>query len=461
VAARFSGRIRLDARRVPKCEREPTDQRVITLSVLGRFLSEGNFLRPWGFHTHQNDWAPLQSGSGPCHNGYSVIGKRRALTTCLLRCRWQSVKLGLLTIAIASGGTSLSYGISDSVLGHLRVPKLNDAIGLSRDDAKPPLMAQALTDGMRRRGYSECNPYDFIGLGPYAPYRKLTVGRIAIPQKGGHTADYGYDVVVHFHGQTALRTTLAQVAKGVAFVGIDLGNGSGPYSDEFASRQTWPMLRDSIESALKVQSGNADAHIRHLALMAWSAGYGAVNEILKQYTSEIDAVVLLDGLHAAWDQRLARGFGPAKVAAGPIQPTVEFARLALAGDKIFVFTHSEIDPMLYPSTSLTARFLLDDLGLSAEPAKPSDDPFGLLSAVDVLGLHVWSYRGNDKPAHCTHLSHVDRAVRDIIEPAWDTPAMDRNVPPTPAPRLGTSGPDESTHQARALAADGSRSSSTG
>jgi hypothetical protein len=363
-----------------------------------------------------------------------VVGQQRASATRASRHRWQSVVIGLLSIAVASGGTSPSYGVSNTVLDHLRLPDLRR---LLEEPGRPPrLTANHLTEGLRRRGYNECNPYDFVGLGPYAPYRRLPIGRIAIPQKGGHTPDFGYDVVVHFHGQTALRATLAQVVKGVTFVGIDLGNGSGPYSEAFTSAGTWPMLRDSIEDALKAQSGRAEAHVRHIGLMAWSAGYGAVNEILKHHSSEIDAVVLLDGLHAAWDQRLPHSFGPNKVVAGPIAPTIEFARLALTGDKIFVFTHSEVDPMFYPSTSLTAKFIADEVGLTMNPSPPSDEPYGLLATADVLGLHVWSYRGNDKPAHCTHLQHVDRALRDVIEPAWGTPEMDRNVPPTPAPRLG-------------------------
>jgi hypothetical protein len=336
-------------------------------------------------------------------------------------------------------------------LGHLHVPAVRQLFEPATAETR--LEAKSLPDALRRRGYSECNPYDFVGLGPYAPYRRLPIGRIAIPQKGGHTADFGYDVVVHFHGQTALRMTLAQVAKGVTFVGVDLGNGSGPYSDAFLSAQAWPTMRDAIEDALRAQSGDARAHIRHLGLMAWSAGYGAVNEILKHHSDEVDAVVLLDGLHAAWDVRQAPALLPGveplsfnlnaanraagvKVVAGPVAPTVEFARLAAAGEKLFIFTHSEVDPMLYPSTGDTARFLVDDLGLTAVPEVADADPYGLKAAVDVLGFHLWSYRGRDKAAHCTHLSHVDRAVRDILEPTWDTPAMDRDVPPTPAPQLG-------------------------
>jgi hypothetical protein len=350
--------------------------------------------------------------------------------------RWQVAITTLLSVVAASGGTSLSFGISDEALGHLRLPQLRQRLEPASEPA-PLMTAKSLTSDLRRRGYNECNPYDFEGLGPYAPYRRLSVGRIAVPQKGGHTADGGFDVVVHFHGQTALRTTLVQVAKGVAFVGIDLGIGSGAYSDSFAARDAWPHLRDSIEDALKAESGLAEAHIRHLGLLAWSAGYGAVNEILKYHATEVDAVVLLDGLHAAWDPRFEHTH---RVVAGPIEPTVEFARQALAGDKIFIFTHSEVDPVLYPSTGQTAKFLINELGLTMKDAPPTDDPFGLLGAVDVQGLHVWSYRGDDKAAHCTHLSHVDRAVRDILEPAWDTPAMDRSVPATPAPRLGPAAP---------------------
>lgn len=354
--------------------------------------------------------------------------------------RLHSTLLGALALAFASVGTWPSYGISELTLGRLSLPKLEPA--LRELGRAATLTAKPLTPELRKRGYGECYPFDFVGLGPYAPYRKLPVGRIAIPQQGGHTDDYGYDVVVHFHGQTAMRTTLAQVARGVAFVGIDLGNGSGAYSEEFTARESWPRLRDAIEVALQAHSGRAEAHLRHVGLMAWSAGYGAVNEILKYHAREIDAVVLLDGLHAAWQPSSGYGHHANRVVAGPISPTVEYARLAAAGDKIFVFTHSQIDPMTYPSTASTAQFLIDDLGLVSTAAPPSDDPFGLLGAVDVLGLHVWSYRGNDKPAHCTHLAHVDRAVRDILEPAWGTPAMDRTVPFTKAPQLGSSLPSD-------------------
>ena len=68
----------------------------------------------------------------------------------------------------------------------------------SKHVAPPPKLTIApLTDELRDKGFSECNPYDPIDLGPYSFYERVSLGRMLIPQKGGHTADMGYDVVIH------------------------------------------------------------------------------------------------------------------------------------------------------------------------------------------------------------------------------------------------------------------------
>ncbi|MGC4067581.1 MAG: hypothetical protein QM784_23630 [Polyangiaceae bacterium] len=139
----------------------------------------------------------------------------------LRRPRGRRLAAGIIGVALTVGVNVIGTHASCSALGRLRVPNLRQVF--ERRSPKAELTAQTLTPELRHRGYNECYPYDFVGLGPYSPFRKLRVGRIAIPQKGGYTEDYGYDVVVHFHGQNSLRMTLAQVARGVAFVGIDFG----------------------------------------------------------------------------------------------------------------------------------------------------------------------------------------------------------------------------------------------
>ena len=353
--------------------------------------------------------------------------------------RWVQWTLsGLLAIVLAIGFSVATLGFTSAgeritrSLRHLRTPGLSHLGRLLRD----PLAAVPLGDELRRQGYNECNTYDVLGLGPYSPYRRVYKGQIAIPQRGGHTADFGYDVLVHFHGHTAVMKTLAQVARGITYVGIDLGLGSGAYSDAFPTRAHANKLLVSITRALQEHANDPRAHIRHLALSAWSAGYGGVNELLKHISDDVDAVVLLDGLHAAWSPVSGRRGTLDAVTAGPIQPTLDFANQALEGQKLFIFTHSTIDPVSYPSTEMTAMFLEQQLGLVPLKSAPSADRYGLTSTVDRGGLHIWSYSGNDKQAHCSHIAHIEHVVRDVLEPEWNTPPMARDVAPTPAPNLG-------------------------
>ena len=301
----------------------------------------------------------------------------------------------------------------------------------------PKLDAEQLTASLRKRGYHECNPHDPIGLGPYDNYRTTRArGRLLIPQKGGHTPDMGFDVLIHFHGGEPVRKTLVQVARGVTFVGVDLGINSGPYQKAFQSPGTFQVLRDSIEENLRDKTGDSRAHIRNLGLSAWSAGYGAVNEILKLSNHGVDSVALLDGLHAGFDPAFG-GMNSRRPLSGlNIEPILDFAREAQRGEKLFVFTHSEVDPVTYPSTKRTADFVLSQLGIPRTPAAESNLPFALTSRADQKDFHVWAYTGGDTKAHCEHITFIAPIVRDLIEPRWDTPPMDRNVPFNKAPKLG-------------------------
>jgi hypothetical protein len=315
------------------------------------------------------------------------------------------------------------------------VPSMAQKLIKKPEEEKKHLWPVALDEELRKKGYHECLPPDPIGLGPYKPFRNVSGGRLTIPQKGGHTDDFGYDVIVHFHGASPVRKTLVQVARGVAYVGIDRGIGSGVYSNAFENPETWKQLVRSIESALKKESGDERAHIRHIGLSAWSAGYGAVNEILKYDADGVDAVILLDGLHAGWNPKASQKKQNAESCVpGAIEPTFKYARRALAGekDKLFVFTHSHVNPEKYPSTEATADLMLKELSLTRTDIDPKGDKFGQVGTVDVKGFHLWSYQGTNEYAHCTHINYITQALH-AVEDAWGTPSMDRDVPHTPAP----------------------------
>jgi hypothetical protein len=382
---------------------------------------------------------------------------------------------GMVLIAVLFAGLVVAgaklYGASASRLTLSRwvVPARVEV-----PDEPPRLQAAPLTDALRARGHHECNPHDPIGLGPYSRYHNVALGgHMLIPQRGGHTDEMGYDVLLHFHGHEALRKTLVQVSRGVVFVGFDKGLGSGAYSRAFAAPKSLRRVLDSVRARLVEYTGDSRAHVRRVALSAWSAGYGAVNEILKYAPSSVDAVVLLDGLHAGWDPSRPHARGVTAVSGAAIAPTLRYAARAQGGEGSFVFTHSEVDPVTYPSTELTAGYLLAEIGLEPVsvaprveaprelelvahrsaappellpgPAPPVSDaagapvaqPYPMRSRVDVAGLHVWGYAGADQRAHCSHIAHISRVLSDVLERTWQTPRMDRDVPFQQAPKLGS------------------------
>ena len=336
---------------------------------------------------------------------------------------------------------SLGIGVGFGALATQKewfVPPAPSASASVASPAPTPTRAPPLPSGPRReplelsedqleKGHWECSMPD-PGAGIYGPVATLPRGgHLAIPRSGGHTDDFGYDVILHFHGFGPVRKSVVTVAKGAVFAGFDMGNGSSAYDEPLADPAVYGAMKASIETALKAQSGDERAHIRHLALSAWSAGYGAINSILRRGNEGIDAVVLLDGLHASFKPK-GRHDDPASVETVGIAPIVSFAQLALMGEKIFYFSHSRIKTEGYASTSMMARVLAGKLGFKLVSAPPTDDPLGLLAYVDDAGFHVRTFGGDDKRAHCDHTRHMAEVVRDLLEPAWQTP------PAGPLPR---------------------------
>jgi hypothetical protein len=295
-----------------------------------------------------------------------------------------------------------------------------------------PSLIPALTEEQRKKGLDECNAADPLGLGPYAPIVKTRFGKLMIPQKGGHTPDMGFDVIVHFNGAEAARKILTQVAKGVVVLLIDRLNG-GQYANATSSKDILLVMRRAIESALQKFTNNDKAHIRHLGVSAWSAGTQAIGKLLSHDPEGIDAIVIMDGLHGAWKLFAPREQKTTSLDPRFVEHEIAFMKRAQKGELLFVLTHSHINPGVYPSTFATADSILQELSLVRRQVDPGSDPYGQTSTVDVKGLHVWGYKGNDVKAHCTQLMHLARIVTEVIEPAWETPAMDRSVPPTPLP----------------------------
>jgi hypothetical protein len=282
---------------------------------------------------------------------------------------------------------------------------------------KPPPVTQTQKSS-EERGVNPCNSPD-PGFGVYTAWnRGPSLGQMILPARGGLTAKGEFDAMIHFHGHEPVRKEWVKVMDGAMLVGIDLGNGSGPYENTFADKSVFQGLITSIEQTVAEHTKRKNVRLRKLGLSAWSAGYGAIQRILEapSLRQRVDSVVLLDGLHC--------GYQPDSLNELQLGPFIEFARLAAAGKKLMFVSHSSIIPPGYASTTETANFLIDRLGARAQRARPrSGDPMGLelISQFSRGGFHVRGFSGNGKLDHCAQIGLFRDVLRVHIKPRWNSP----------------------------------------
>ncbi len=131
---------------------------------------------------------------------------------------------------------------------------------------------------------------------------------------------------------------------------VDIGIASEPYRETFRDARTFGQMLLAVEREMQKRSSNTRAFAQNITLSAWSAGYGAVSELLAQPTAQsgVGSVVLLDGLHAGFD---GAGLDAAKLA-----PFLHFAKQAAEGKRLMFTCPSSIRTPGYASTTQTARY---------------------------------------------------------------------------------------------------------
>lgn len=255
-------------------------------------------------------------------------------------------------------------------------------------------------------------------------------GLLTIPP-GFHSADGAYDLVLHLHGNTDLvEESFAVAGVDAVVVIMNLGAGSGPYEDRFASALALPEILDRAQTTLE-KRGLSGARRRRLGLSAWSAGYGGVLKVLEQpsLAEKVDAVLLLDGIHVGYRP------GGTELFLERLDPFVRFAGRAVAGQALFSITHSHITPVGdYAGARETTDALLRAVGVPRGPAGPAPEARSLRSIEGVIarkrlvsltpeseslrgGLHVHGYGGDQPEHHIAHLVQMSAtALPDLV--AW-------------------------------------------
>ncbi|MFT3746613.1 MAG: hypothetical protein QM785_20260 [Pyrinomonadaceae bacterium] len=205
-------------------------------------------------------------------------------------------------------------------------------------------------------------------------------------------------LIIHFHGVSWLMEYhIAKHFPKAALITVNLGSGSRVYGDPFTQREMFGNLIDEAAKTVGLKKGWSS-----ITLVGFSAGYGAVRAILRheQNFKIVNNVLLLDGIHASYvpeGKRLADG---GIIKADDLDSYVKLAREAVAGNKKFMISHSEIFPGTYASTTECVDYLLSTLGIKRK-ARLKNGPVGMqqTSEVDVKNFHIRGYAGNTGADH--------------------------------------------------------------
>lgn len=226
-------------------------------------------------------------------------------------------------------------------------------------------------------------------------------------------------LLIHIMGATWLPArAAATMREPVIVAAVHLGGGSAGNERPFvADPLRFRELLATIRRRLEADPGAP--RISGVHLSAWSAGYGAVRQIVRDPSNvaQLSGVLLLDGCHTSY---LPDG---TPIAAGGaldtvgLLPFLTLAREAERGALRFVMTHSEVFPGTFASTTECADWLLERLALRRTPVLEWG-PMGmqLLSRTRSGGFEVLGFAGNSAPDHLDHLHGMAGFLPSLLRP---------------------------------------------
>jgi len=270
---------------------------------------------------------------------------------------------------------------------------------------------QSSLSSAQRGGVEPCAPQPFDSSG-FEAAQPRGRGRLHVPRDFSVDDQGQFDLIVHLHGDEPVLRELIESGQKLPMLTITLGPSEG-YAPLFSSPDLYRAVITDVEQAL-TQRGGRPARARRVAFSAWSAGFVGVAAAISQKTSsQIDAVILIDGLHAP---RRDRAMFEAQ-----LEPFVKFARRAVSEQSFMFISHSSIDPPDFASTTECAHYLLATLGERPRPVHRSER-FGLelIEYFSRGNLNVRGYAGNDKADHCAQIA-ILRDVYRALGQRWARP----------------------------------------
>jgi len=234
-------------------------------------------------------------------------------------------------------------------------------------------------------------------------------------QRPGEVAD----LLVHFHGDPQTYWNNAKYANiNSIIVTVNYSGLSSAYSTPFSNASLFQTLVNEALTKVRLEANIPDdVQWDKLAVSSFSAGYGAVREILKSasYRSDIDGVLAADSLYATTA-------GDGTPLDSQMADYKTFAGLAKNGAKTMLFSHSLVPTFTYESTQECGDELLQSLGLSATAINTTGlGGLNFYRRASSGNFQLWGATGSDGPAHSKHLQYIGQFLKDL--PLAHVPTM--------------------------------------
>lgn len=239
-------------------------------------------------------------------------------------------------------------------------------------------------------------------------------GKLYVPEKWRNAKRAR--LALHFHGDGRVaRYAVDQQPEPWVLFHCHWGSGSSAYSRPIEGVGADAFL-DTVSSAIKKEL--PEMQIDRICLSGWSAGYGAIRSLISDPNAagRIDGILLLDGLHCSYAPEgkvMAEG---GAVDSAQMQPFLDWAKLAVSGERSFLMTHSSVFPGTFASTTETAEYLLQTLGIRRQPML-AEGPVGM-QQTSVAGrgkLRILSFAGNSAPDHVDHYHGMGMFLSSCLE----------------------------------------------
>ncbi len=235
----------------------------------------------------------------------------------------------------------------------------------------------------------------------------MPLGKLFVPKRWKRARRS--PLLIHFHGAEWIAEAAGD-ARRIPVIAVQTGAGSSRYSAPFRDD---PTLFDKLISAAETELG---ARADPVILSSWSAGYGAIREILRTPSgyARVSQILAIDSIHAGY----ANGKpGPleSELTSGDLAEFVRFASDATKGRKTLWIAHSEIFPGTFASTTEVSDFVLASLEIRRQavlrwgPMKTQ-----ILSDTKRRGLRVIGFAGNSAPDHIDQIHGLPELLRMML-----------------------------------------------